>query len=41
LNVVMILSIFGVDKLVGFSPMSSCSAVSVTRTESVKNTQTS
>jgi hypothetical protein len=32
LNVVMILSIFGVDKLVGFSPMSSCSAVSVTRT---------
>ena len=36
LNVVMMLSIFGVDKLMGFSSMGSCSAVFVTRTESVK-----
>ena len=41
LNVVMMLSIFGVDKLMGFCSMGSCSTVFVTRTESVKNTQTS
>jgi hypothetical protein len=41
LNVVMMLSIFGVDKLMGFSSMGSCSVIFVTRTESVKNTQTS
>lgn len=38
LNVVMMLSIFGVDKLMGFSMMESCSVVFVTRTESVKYT---
>ena len=41
LNVVMMLSIFGVDKLMGFSSMGSCSSVFVTRTESAKYTQTS